>query len=88
LPTDPEDEDEDEDEDNDSSPLALVLPVRLALLTEIIVSTTARKEHSTGARIKAIYMLEEKKSPARIKKATGVPKPTLYRLYTIARERG
>jgi transposase len=33
-------------------------------------------------------MLEQKKPPAYIKKATGVPKATVYRLYAVARERG
>jgi hypothetical protein len=61
LPTDSE----DKDEDNDLSPsLALVLPVQPILSTEIVVSTTTRKEHFTGARIKAIYMLKQKKSLA------------------------
>ena len=54
-----------EDEDDDSSTLALALPIRLALallsVTTVVVSTIVCKEHSTGARIKAIYMLEEKK---------------------------
>jgi hypothetical protein len=85
LPTDSEDEDEDDDS---SLSLALVLPVRPILLTEIVVFTTTRKEHFTGARIKAIYMFEQKKSLAQIKTATGVPKTVVYRLYAVVRERG
>jgi hypothetical protein len=84
LPTDSE----DEDKDDDSSPPLLVLPIRPAPLTELVISTAIRKEHSTSARIKAIYMLEDRKTPAQIKKATGVPKITVYRLHAIARERG
>jgi hypothetical protein len=80
---------EDKDKDNDSSPpLALVLPVRPILSTKIVVSTTTHKEHFTSARIKAIYMLEQKKSLAQIKNATEVPKTAVYRLYAVVRERG
>ena len=54
-----------EDEDDDSSTPALALPIRPALaslsVTTVVVSTIVRKEHSTSTRIKAIYMLEEKK---------------------------
>jgi hypothetical protein len=69
LPTDSEGEDEDDD---------LVLPVRPILLTEIVVSTITRKEHFTGARIKAIYMFKQKKSLAQIKNVTEVPKTAVY----------
>jgi hypothetical protein len=82
LPTDSE----DEDEDDDSSPPLLVLPIRPVPLTELVISTAIYKEYSTGTRIKAIYILEDRKTPAQIKKAIGVPKTTVYRLYTIARE--
>jgi hypothetical protein len=49
---------------------------------------TTRKEHSTGARIKAIYMLEEKKSAGKILEATGVSRTRAYALAAVARERG
>jgi hypothetical protein len=61
LPTDLE----DKNKDDDSSPLlALVLLIRPILLTEIVVSIITRKEHFTDVRIKAIYMLKQKKSLA------------------------
>jgi transposase len=66
----------------------LVLPIRPIPSTELVVSTAICKEHSTGTRIKAIYILEDRKTPAQIKKATGVPKTTVYRLYAIARQHG
>jgi hypothetical protein len=83
LPTDSE----DEDKDDDSSPPLLVLPIRPIPSTELVISTAIYKEYSTGTRIKAIYILEDRKTLAQIKKATGVPKTTVYRLYTITRER-
>jgi hypothetical protein len=49
---------------------------------------TARKEHSTGARIKAIYMLKERKLANQIKAATGVSRSRAYALAQVARERG
>ena len=79
-----------DNKDNNSITPALVLPIRpvLALSTALVVSTIGPKEHSTGARIKAIYMLEEKKSLVQIREATGVPKTAVYRLAAVARERG
>jgi hypothetical protein len=80
-----------EDEDDDSAVLSLTLPLRpppMAISTAFTLPNIVRKEHSTGARIKAIYMLEEKKSLAQIREATGVPKTAVYRLVAIARERG
>ena len=51
-------------EDDDSTILALVLLIHPipALSTTLVVSTISPKEHSTSARIKAIYTFEEKKS--------------------------
>ena len=64
-----------------------MLPICPVLVsTAIIISTVTYKEHSTSARIKAIYMLEDKKSLAQIKEATGVSKIAVYRLATVARE--
>jgi hypothetical protein len=47
-----------------------------------------RKEHSTGARIKAIYMLEQKRTAGDIKKATRVSRTRVYELASLARQRG
>jgi hypothetical protein len=79
-----------EDEDDDSVPPSLTLPIRppVATSTAFTIPVVTRKEHSIGARIKAIYMLEEKKSLAQIKEATKVPKTAVYRLAAVARERG
>jgi hypothetical protein len=74
-----------DDSDDDSAAPALPL---LASSTAFVITTLGPKEHSTGARIKAIYMLEDKKSLAQIREATGVPKSAVYRLAAIARERG
>ncbi len=49
---------------------------------------TTRKEHSIGAMIKAIYMLEEKKLAGKILEATGVSRTRVYALVAVARERG
>ena len=76
-----------DDEDDDSTILALVLLIP-TLSTALTVSTIGLKEYSTGTRIKAIYMLEEKKSLVQIRQATGVPKTAVYRLAAVARQRG
>jgi hypothetical protein len=55
-----------------------MLPVRPILLTEIVVFTTTHKKHFIGARIKAIYILKQKKSLAQIKNATEVLKTAVY----------
>ena len=47
-----------------------------------------RKEHSISARIKAIYMLEEKKLAGKILEAIGVSRTRAYALAAVARERG
>src|SRR5882757_5846359 len=75
-----------DDEDDDSIAPASALPVPSS--TAFVLSTIGPKEHSTGARIKAIYMLEDKKSLGQIREATGVPKSAVYRLVAVARERG
>jgi hypothetical protein len=58
LPSDSSDE-----ENNTVAPIVTLL-IHLPTLTSFVISSVIRKEHSTGARIKAIYMLEEKKSSA------------------------
>jgi hypothetical protein len=73
-----------DDSDDDSAAPALPL---LASSTALVLTTLRPKEHSTGARIKAIYMLEDKKSLGQIREATGVPRSAVYRLAAIARER-
>jgi hypothetical protein len=49
-----------EDKDDESTKPPLTLPTVTS--TAFIMPKTTRKEHSTSAKIKAIYMLEEKKS--------------------------
>jgi hypothetical protein len=80
-----------EDEDDDSAVLSLTLPLRpppMATSTAFTLPNIVRKEHSTGARIKAIYMLEEKKSAIQIKVAIGVSRTLVYHLAAVVRERG
>ena len=70
-----------EDEDDDSLILSFTLLVRPApatTLTAFTMPKTERKEHLTSVRIKAIYMLEEKKSVAQIKEVTGVRTSSYY----------
>ena len=52
------------DEEDDTVVLILTLLIHPTTLTAFIISPVIRKEHSTSTRIKAIYILEEKKSPA------------------------
>jgi hypothetical protein len=75
-----------EEEDDESTEPSLTL---LAITTiAFTMPKTTRKEHSTGGRIKAIYMLEEKKSTGKILEATGVSRTRAYALAVVARERG
>jgi hypothetical protein len=53
-----------------------------------VVSTVPKKEHSTSARIKAIYILEQKKSADIIRAKTGVTRTRAYALAATVRERG
>jgi hypothetical protein len=52
-----------EDKDDDLVTLSFTLPIRPLPITSIAftIPKTARKEHFTSARIKAIYMLKERK---------------------------
>jgi transposase len=52
------------------------------------MSKVVKKEHTTGARIRAIYMLNEKQPWARITAVTGISKSRVYALAAVARERG
>jgi hypothetical protein len=78
-----------EDEDDDSIAPSLTLPLRpsIATSTAFTMPDIVRKEHSTGARIKAIYMLEQRRSAGDIKKATGVSRTRVYKLASLARQR-
>jgi hypothetical protein len=84
-PSDSEEEDED-----DPTPVVITLPLRPIASTSkaFTMPLTTRKEHSPGARIKAIYMLEDKQSAAKIKAATNVSRTRAYNLAAVARERG
>ena len=79
-----------EDEDDDSIALSFTLSIRPLPVTSIAFTMPkiARKEHSTGARIKAIYILKEKKSADQIKDATRVSRSRAYVFAIVARERG
>jgi hypothetical protein len=75
-------------DDSDDDSVAPALLSTSSTSTAFVLTTLRPKEHSTSARIKAIYMLEDKKSLGQIREATGVPKSAVYRLAAIARERG
>ena len=70
--------------------LSLTLPIHSTtpLLTAVVISLVTHKEHSTSARIKAVYMLKDKKSPSMIQAATIVTRSVVYRLMAVAKERG
>jgi hypothetical protein len=74
-------------EDNLTAP-SYTLPIRPTMLSALIISTTLRKEHSTRARIKAIYMLKERKSLSQILAATRIAKSNVYYLIAVTKERG
>jgi len=76
-----------EDEDDDLITLSFTLPLRPPLATSIAftIPSIVRKEHSTSARIKAIYILEQKRSVGDIKKAIGVSRTRVYKLASLAR---
>ena len=78
-----------EDEDDNSIAPSFTLPLRPLVATSIafIMPDIVRKEHLTGARIKAIYMLEQRRSAGDIKKATGVSRTRVYELASLARQR-
>jgi transposase len=77
--------DSEEEDDESTEPSLTLLAVTTTAFT---MPKTTRKEHSTGARIKAIYMLEEKKSAGKILEVTGVSRTRAYALAAVARERG
>jgi hypothetical protein len=52
------------------------------------MSKVVKKEHTTGVRIRAIYMLNEKQPWARITIVTGILKSCVYALAAVVKERG
>jgi hypothetical protein len=80
-----------EDKDNNLITPSLTFPLSpsfIATLTAFTMPNVTHKKHFTGARIKAIYMLEEKKSVTQLKAATAVSRTRVYYLAAVARERG
>ena len=82
------DSDSDLDDETPSAP-----PLTLSRSTTISTSasgttTPVRKEHSIGARIRAITMLNDKVPMSRIIKVTGISRNRIYTLAATARERG
>jgi hypothetical protein len=79
-----------EDKDNNSVAPSFTLPIRPPPVTStaFTMPKIARKEYSTGARIKAIYILKEKKLADQIKDATRVSRSRAYAFAIVARERG
>jgi hypothetical protein len=80
----------DSDESDDDTPApTFTLPLRSAVTsTAFTIVKPIKKEHTTGARIKAIYMLNEKQPWAKILAITGISKSRVYALAAVARERG
>jgi hypothetical protein len=74
-----------DDLDDDLAILALLSTSSTS--TTFVLTTLRLKEYSTSAKIKAIYMLKDKKSLGQIREAIGVLKSAIYRLVAITRER-
>jgi hypothetical protein len=82
-----------DDSDDDTPAPTFTLPLRPTAVssftsTAFTMSKVVKKEHTTGARIRAIYMLNEKQPWARITVVTGISKSRGYALAAVARERG
>jgi hypothetical protein len=77
--------DSKEEDDESTEPSLTLLAVTTTAFT---MPKTTRKEHSTNAKIKAIYMLEEKKSARKILEVTRVSRTRAYALAAVAKERG
>jgi hypothetical protein len=75
---------ENEDDELTEPPLTLLAVTSIAFT----MPETTHKEHSTSTRIKAIYMLEEKKSAGKILEAIRVSRTRAYALVVVAREHG
>jgi hypothetical protein len=81
-----------DDFDDDTPALTFTLLLRLTdassfTSTTFTMSKVVKKEHTTGARIRAIYMLNKKQPWARITAVTGILKSRVYALAAVARER-
>jgi hypothetical protein len=76
-----------ENKDNNSIIPSFTLPLRplVATSTAFIIPDIIRKEHLTSTRIKAIYMLEQRRSAGDIKKATKVLRIYIYELASLTR---
>jgi hypothetical protein len=98
MPSDSDDSDDDTPAPTFTLPLrtpapTFTLPLRPTAVssftsTAFTMSKVVKKEHTTGARIRAIYMLNEKQPWARITVVTGISKSRVYALAAVARERG
>jgi hypothetical protein len=77
------------DKDDNLVTLSFTLLIRPLPVTSIAFTMPkiARKEYSIGARIKAIYILKEKKLVKKIKEAIGVSRTRAYALAAVAKER-
>ena len=77
-----------EDKDNNSIIPSLILPLRpsTATSTAFTIPDIIYKEHSTSTRIKAIYILEQRRSAGDIRKAIGVSRTRIYKLTSLARQ--
>jgi hypothetical protein len=75
----------EEEDDELTKPSLTLLAITITAFT---MPKTTRKEHSTGTRIKAIYILKEKKSAGKILEITGVSRTRAYALAIVTREHG
>ena len=81
------------DSDDNTPALTFTLPLYSTdassfTSTAFTMFKVVKKEHTTGARIRAIYMLNEKQPWARITAVTGISKSRVYALAAVAKERG
>jgi hypothetical protein len=76
-----------EDKDDNSITPSLTLPLYpfIATSTAFTIPDIAHKEYSTSTRIKAIYMLEQRRSAGDIRKAIGVSRTRIYKLASLTR---
>jgi hypothetical protein len=83
----PSDSDSDSDDEAPSTPFVLLRSGATSASTSG-TSTLIRKEHSIGTRIRALTMMNDKISIARITKVTGISRTRIYNLVANTRERG
>jgi hypothetical protein len=76
-----------EDKDDNSIILSFTLLLRppSSAFIAFIIPEIICKEHLTSARIKAIYILEQRRSMDNIKKAIEVSRTRIYKLTSLAR---